>query len=149
MTNTKIIDSQEDDSVVMRNIERNQSDINIDFNISSKSINDIDLQVRRSQMKTSNRFHLFINVLIEKKELIIAPAFTLIPQIFSLPFFIASFSLQCKNIQSHHLRYLLIGSYFTTFIPQVTSFFLYIAPSSYYLKEWRTTAIGRRIRFYK
>ncbi|CAF1296853.1 unnamed protein product, partial [Adineta ricciae] len=149
LTNTKIIDSQEDDSVVMRNIERNENDINIDFNRSSQNINDIDLHTRRSQMKTSNRFHLLINVLIEKKELIIAPAFTLIPQIFSLPFFIASFSLQCKNIQSHHLRYVLIGSYFTTFIPQLTSFFLYIAPSSYYSKEWRTTFIGQRINICK
>jgi hypothetical protein len=80
---------------------------------------------------------------------VIAPAFTLIPQIFSLPFFIASFLLRCQNIQGHHIRYLLITSYFTTFIPQLTSFFLYISPSSFYSKEWHTTIIGKWIYAFK
>jgi hypothetical protein len=87
------------------------------------------------------RLRLLRNVLIENKELVIGPAFTLVPQLFSLPYFIASLVLQCQNLQGHRLRYLLTVSYFTGFIPQLMSFFLYIWPSSFYMKEWRETKL--------
>jgi len=65
-----------------------------------------------------SRFRLLIDVLIENKELVVAPTFTLIPQIFSLPFFIASFSLQCQNFHGNRLRYLLTlydrGAFFSS-----------------------------------
>ena len=90
-----------------------------------------------------NRLHLLRSVLIENKELVIGPAFTLLPQLFSLPYFVASLMLECRDLQRTGLRYLLTLSYFTTFIPPLTSFFLYIAPSTFYTKEWQATSIGK------
>ncbi len=107
------------------------------------------LEIQLSPLIPRSRFRLLIDVLVENKELVVAPTFTLIPQIFSLPFFIASFSLQCQNFHDNRLRYLLIASYFTTFIPQLTSFFLYISPSSFYSKEWSSTNIGKWITTFK
>lgn len=98
------------------------------------------LEIQISSLNTPNKFRLLIDIFIENKEFIVAPSFTLIPQLFSLPFFIASFLVACKN----RLRYLLITSYMTTFIPQLTSFFLYISPSSFYLNEWHATKISKQ-----
>ncbi|CAM4808371.1 unnamed protein product [Rotaria magnacalcarata] len=85
---------------------------------------------------------LIITVLMENKELVIAPAFTLIPQLFSLPFFLASLILKCQNFHDNNLRYLLIVSYFAKYIPQLTSFLLYISPSSFYFKQWQCSTIS-------
>jgi hypothetical protein len=81
-------------------------------------------------------------VLRENKELVIGPGITLIPQLFSLPLFAVSFTLDCQNLENSRRRYLLIALYFTSFIPQLISFFLYVSPSSFYSKEWRSTTIG-------
>jgi hypothetical protein len=89
--------------------------------------------------------HFVFEVLSENKELVIGPSITLVPQLFSLPLFVISFTLYCQNLESSWMRYLLIASYFTSFIPQLISFMLYILPSSFYLTEWRGTKIGRRI----
>ena len=45
------------------------------------------------------RLRLLRSVLAENKELIVGPAFTLLPQLFSLPYFIASLMLRCQNLQ--------------------------------------------------
>ena len=86
-----------------------------------------------------------LEILSENKELVIGPAITLIPPLFSLPLFIVSLSLNCQNLENNQLRYLLIASYLTSFIPQVISFLLYVSPSSLYSKEWQATTIGRGI----
>ncbi|CAF3933078.1 unnamed protein product [Adineta steineri] len=96
-------------------------------------------------VKFRTRFHLMLNVLSDNKELIIGPGITLVPQLFSLPLFIISFTLYCQNLESTWMRYLLIASYFTSFIPQLTSFMLYIYPSSSYSKEWHATKISQWI----
>ena len=96
-----------------------------------------------------NRLHLLRTVLAENKELVIGPAFTLLPQLFSLPYFIASLTLRCQNLQGSGLRYLLTGSYFTTFIPPLTSFFLYISPSTFYSQEWRATKLAKWLMTFK
>ncbi len=95
------------------------------------------LEIQISSLNTPNKFRLLIDIFIENKEFIVAPSFTLIPQLFS---FIASFLVACKN----RLRYLLITSYMMIFIPQLTSFFLYISPSSFYLNEWHATKISKQ-----
>jgi hypothetical protein len=115
-----------------------------EFNAIKKNISGI-LEIQISPLNTQNKFRLLTDVFIENKEFIVAPAFTLIPQFFSLPFFIASFSMACQNFHGSRLRYLLITSYMTTFIPQLISFFLYISPSSFYLNEWHETKISKRI----
>ena len=102
-------------------------------------------QGTESMANMRSHFRLLKDVLIENKELVIGPAFTLVPQVFSLPFFIASFMLKCRNLHTNHLRYLLIASYFTAFIPPLTSFLLYISPSSFYSQEWQLTPISQWI----
>jgi hypothetical protein len=80
----------------------------------------MSVRIRLRQKK-----HLFLPYSVETKMILIhnTPAITLIPQLFSLPFFIASFLLGCQDLRGKNLRYLLIVSYFTTFIPQLISFF--------------------------
>lgn len=91
------------------------------------------------------KIRFFCEVLRENKELVIGPGITLIPQLSLIPLFVVAFTLDCLNLESNRLRYLLIVSYFMSFIPQLTSFFLYVLPSSFYSNEWRATTIGRWI----
>ena len=95
---------------------------------------------------------VFRGVLKENKELITRPAITLVPSIFSLftlPLFIIGFSLRCQNLDKHPLRYLLMTFYSITFIPQIFTFPLYVYPSSFFWKQWQTTAIGKRISAFR
>ncbi|CAF1972195.1 unnamed protein product [Rotaria magnacalcarata] len=99
-----------------------------------------------------DRLNLLRDVLNEHKEMITRPILTLIPSIFSLfsfPFFIVSFSLGCQTLETNQLRYLLMSSYFISFIPQIVTFFLYIYPSTFYTKQWKTTIIARRITTFR
>ena len=89
------------------------------------------------------RLRLIVDVLRENREFVIGPAITLIPQLFSLPLFISSFIFNCQNLEDSWLRHFLIVSYWISFTPQWSSFFLYISPSSFYLSEWRQTHLGR------
>jgi len=73
-----------------------------------------------------HRLNLLRDVLSDNKELISRPTITLIPSIFSLfslPLFITSFSLRCRDIESSPIRYALIVFYFISFIPQIITFF--------------------------
>ena len=95
-----------------------------------------------------DRRTVFRNVFNANREMITRPAITLVPSIFSLfslPFLIISFSLGCQNLDANPLRYVLIFFYFTTFLPQMLMFVLYIYPSSFYWKEWQSVIISRRI----
>jgi hypothetical protein len=95
-----------------------------------------------------HRLNLLRDVLSDNKELISRPTITLIPSIFSLfslPLFITSFSLRCRDIESSPMRYALIVFYFISFIPQIITFFLYVYPSSLYFNEWRLTRMGQWI----
>ena len=104
----------------------------------------LEVQNDQSALMNIRQRSLFIlSVLKENRELVIGPGITLIPQVFSLPFFISSFTLDCQNIENSWLRYLLIASYWASFTPQLTSFFLYISPSSFYSGEWRKTKTGQ------
>lgn len=88
------------------------------------------------------------DVLNENKEMIARPAITLIPSsfsLFSLPLFILAFSLGCRNIDEHPLRYLVLTFYFLTFIPSMITFILYIYPSSFYWREWQSTEMSQRM----
>jgi hypothetical protein len=98
--------------------------------------------------ETRRRFNLLRGVLNDHKEMITRPAVTLVPSVFSLfslPLFIASFSLGCQNLENSPVRYLLIAFYFISFIPQIITFFLYVYPSSLYFNEWHLTRIGQWI----
>jgi hypothetical protein len=101
----------------------------------------------RESLLITFRTHLCLvfEVLRENKELIIGPGITLVPQLFSLPLFVISFTLYCQNLESSQVRYLLIASYFTSFIPQLISFMLYILPSSFYSTQWHSTKMSKWI----
>jgi hypothetical protein len=97
------------------------------------------------KMTCIGRIRFILSVLNENRELVIGPGLTLIPQLFSLPLFISSFTLDCQNIENSWVRYLLITLYWTSFTPQIISFFLYISPSSFYSDEWHKTKLRQRI----
>ncbi len=94
-------------------------------------------------IKEKNRLLFFRDVLIENKELILGPGITLIPQLFSLPLLIISIAFACQDIETNSIRYLLIISYIISFIPQLTSHFLYISSSSFYKQEWHLTKLSK------
>ncbi len=96
-----------------------------------------------SSVKAKNRLLFFCDVLIENKELIVGPGITLTPQLFSLPLLIISIVFACQEIENSSIRYLLIISYIISFIPQLTSYFLYISSSSFYKQEWRLTKLSK------
>ena len=104
----------------------------------------------KRQNYAGHRLRFIADVLRQHKELVIGPGITLIPQLFSLPYFFSSLILDCQNIENSWVRYLLIVSYWTSFIPQMIGFFMYISPSSLYSDEWRKTTIGRwlHVRFW-
>ncbi len=87
----------------------------------------------------------YVNLFCENKELILAPLVTMLPQIFALPQFILSFSLACQEFNVNWQRYLLIISYFITYLPQVLSYKLYISPSSFYKNEFHATELYKRV----
>lgn len=49
--------------------------------------------------KTKSTFRTYVDLLIANKELILAPSITMLPQLFSLPQFILSFSLSCQEFK--------------------------------------------------
>lgn len=96
-------------------------------------------------VQQSNRLQSLRGLIVENKELIIAPTFTLVPQLFSLPIFFASLLLACQTIETSSIRYLFIVSCFAAFIPQFLTFFLYVKPSTFYSKQWHSTYLSQRI----
>ena len=121
------------------------------FNTRKASSNQQDQTVVTQSRMTNirNDVHLVWQVLRENKELIIGPAITLIPQLFSLPLFIASFTLYCQNLENSWMRYVLIVCYFIRFIPPMTSFMLYVYPSSFYSSQWSATKISQWINRFR
>lgn len=94
------------------------------------------------------RQNLFRGVLNENKEILTRPLITVVPSmfsLFSLPMLIVGFSLGCQVSENSSIRYLLIASYFLTFVPQMATFLLYIYPSSFYRREWQATSLSKRI----
>jgi len=82
---------------------------------------------------------------IKNKDLIMPPLATMVPQLFSLPQLIISFSLSCQELKIVWQRYLLIISYFILYFPQVLSYKLYISPSSFFKEEFHATKLYQRI----
>ena len=91
------------------------------------------------------RFRVYIDLWSKNKELVLAPLVTILPQLFSLPQFILSFSLACQEFKIAWHRYLLIISYFIIYTPQVFSYQLYIRPSSFYKEEFHATKLYHKV----
>jgi hypothetical protein len=97
------------------------------------------------EVDTRSALRVYIDLLTENKELILAPLVTMLPQLFSSPQFILSFSLACKEFKVDWQRYLLIISYIITYLPQVLSYKLYVSPSSFYRNEFHATKLYKII----
>ena len=116
----------------------------------SQTVEESENDLSHSKTKgTRGRLYSIHRVLIDNKEILTRPAIALIPSIFSLLFFIISFTLDCQNIDQSNMRYLMIIFYFISFVPQMITFLLYIYPSSFYFNEWRLTKLGRWTMFYQ
>jgi hypothetical protein len=90
-------------------------------------------------------FGVYLDLWAKNKDLITAPLATMVPQLFSLPQLIFSFSLSCQEFKIGWQRYLLIISYFILYLPQVLSYKLYVSPSSFYKEEFHETKLNKRI----
>jgi hypothetical protein len=88
---------------------------------------------------------VYLDLWTKNKDLIMAPLATMVPQLFSLPQLIISFSLSCQEFKIGWQRYLLIISYFILYLPQVLSYKLYVSPSSFYKEEFHATKLNQRI----
>jgi hypothetical protein len=88
---------------------------------------------------------VYLDLWAKKKDLIMAPLATMVPQLFSLPQLIISFSLSCQEFKIDWQRYLLIISYFILYLPQVLPYKLYVSPSSFYKEEFHATKLNQRI----
>ena len=100
---------------------------------------------KQNKQKRSTIIRIYMNLIIEKRELIIPPLLTMLPQLFSSPQFILSFSLACQDFSISWHRYLLLSSYFITYLPQVILYKLYISPSSFYTNEFHATKLYHRL----
>jgi hypothetical protein len=99
-----------------------------------------------AETNVRSTFRAYIGLLILKKELILAPLITMLPQLFTLPQFILSYLLACQEFKVNWLHYLLITSYyFANYTPQALSYTLYISPSTFYKKEYRATNFYKKI----
>ena len=78
--------------------KKSQFSIEKEFVIYSKICLFLEVQDNQSALvNLRQRIHFILSVLNEKKELVIGPGTTLIPQLFSLPLFISSFTLDCRK----------------------------------------------------
>ena len=101
----------------------------------------------QSSSRPSARITLgvYLDLWIKNKDLIMAPLATMVPQLFSLPQLIISFSLSCQELKIDWQRYLLIISYFFLYSPQVFSYKLYVSPSSFFKEEFYATKLNKLI----
>jgi hypothetical protein len=92
------------------------------------------------------RVRFIVSILQQNKEFVIGPAITLVPQLFLIPQLIVSMLFSCQNLDASPLRYLLLVAMWTTYLPPAVSFWLYIAPSSFFVEQWRLTKISKWIQ---
>jgi hypothetical protein len=88
---------------------------------------------------------VYLDLWVKNKDLIMAPLATMVPQLFSIPQLIISFSLVCQEFKIDWKRYLLIISYFLLYLPQVLTYKLYVSPSSFYKEEFHASKLNQRI----
>ena len=94
---------------------------------------------------SQSKWRIYLDLLKKYKELILPPSVTMLPQLFSLPQFILSFSFACQEFKLAWQRYLLIVAFFVTYLPQVFLYKLYISSSSFYTEEFHATNLYKTI----
>jgi hypothetical protein len=117
------------------------------FTIQVVSITILIIQIARSRARVNrNRQKTFIGLLKkqfkEHKEHYVAP---IIIVFSSLPQIILSFSYACTEPKQSWQRYMLLATYFLSYLPQILGFILYVLPSTIYTEEFHQTIIGKRL----
>ncbi|CAF0979211.1 unnamed protein product [Didymodactylos carnosus] len=98
---------------------------------------------RANATRNKTQIRVFREQLQKQKELFIP---SLLILLCSLPQFIISFSLACTELNVNWQRYSLTVAYFLSYAPQVSSYFLYIQPSTMYKEQFLQTYVGKKLR---
>ena len=85
--------------------------------------------------------NLFLRQLKIQKEQYVTP---MIIVLSSLPQTILSFSYACSELKQSWQRYILLTTYFLSYLPQMLGFILYVLPSTTFSEEFYQTRIGKR-----
>jgi hypothetical protein len=119
----------------------------IPFSIQILSVTILIVLAARSRSRTNTNHDPFIeylkNQFQRQKELYIPP---LVIIISGLPQMILSFSLACLLLLTWQQHALLVA-YIFSFTPQLIAFFLFVLPSSTFIKEFQATNFSKTIFF--
>jgi hypothetical protein len=104
----------------------------------------------RSRTKSFGRKVAFRKILRKQfhthRELYLTPAIIVL-MLSILPQGILSFSAACIELKQWQ-RYILLSTYFFSYLPQMLGFILQVLPSSGYTTEFKETSLGK-LRFFK
>jgi hypothetical protein len=117
------------------------------FTIQIISITILIIQIARSRARTKNSTQQTVIDIFKKqfkkhKEHYLTPMIIILS---SLPQIILSFSYACTEPKEPWQRYILLTTYFLSYLPQMLGFILYVLPSTTYTKEFHQTIIGKRL----
>lgn len=117
------------------------------FAIQVVSITILIVQIARNRARISDSIQgTFINQFKKQfkthKEHYIA---SIVIALSSLPQIILSFSYACTEPKQSWQRYMLLTTYFLSYLPQMLGFILYVFPSTIYTEEFHQTVIGKRL----
>ena len=104
----------------------------------------IQLAFSRARTNSNNEqtfTNLFVRQLKMQKEQYVTP---MIIVLSSLPQTILSFSYACSELKQSWQRYILLTTYFLSYLPQMLGFILYVLPSTAFVEEFHQTRIGKR-----
>jgi hypothetical protein len=123
----------------------------VPFAIQVMSITILIIQIARSRARTNrNTQETFIDQFKKQfkthKEHYVTP---IIIVLSSLPQIILSFSYACTEPKQAWQRYLLLTTYFLSYLPQILGFILYVLPSTIYTTEFHQTIIGKKLLRHK
>ncbi|CAF1613955.1 unnamed protein product [Didymodactylos carnosus] len=105
------------------------------------------IQTAHSRQRTTGGQQTFIDLF--KKQFKIQREHYVTPIIIvlsSVPQAILSFTYACTELKQTWQRYILLSTYFLSYVPQILGFILYVLPSSAYKTEFQQTFIERSFK---
>lgn len=120
----------------------------VPFLIQLFSILILIVQTARSRARTIQNYNRNVFITILKKKFQLYKEHLILPTIiiFSfLPQAIFSFTYICTEFTDAWKRYLLLTTYFLTFLPQILGFLVYVLPSPSYKEEFFKTFLGKKL----
>lgn len=117
----------------------------IPFTIQVVSITLIIILTARRRVKIIERKskfrHVFKKQFLKQKELYVTPITTIF---VALPRIVSAITFQCKDPMPWQ-RYVLLGSYLSSYIPQLLGFIIHVLPSTVYKEELFRTRFGKML----